>query len=530
MTGNSVNGTLSFVANRSTHTQTNQIQNNIIIGSTTTLTAASSSILYTNNIGGITVTNNASGSGAAVTNSANATYVSQNLFLGSTLTITATGSSDPGDTTGTAFVRESVGNQILGYLNGVNLPYVSTGSNALNATMIAGYGLGVTGSNSSFFSTLTDKLGGSAFFGRYNAQDGNRAQSAQTVFAIGTGTPTTRKTGFLIDSGSNSFFEGAVSISGSLLVNGIAVATGSFATTGSNTFTGVNTFNQRISVEGINILSGSSDTVYIGNRTSFNPATTGVPSEFSHTVMGINALLNFQLGDRNTVIGRSALQNMTTGSNNLAFGAFAGESFISGSGNFFVGTGAGSGVQYGTDNFFLGTAAGNQFRSGSSNIFLGQATGTQFVTGSGNLFIGRYGAKVADNVNDQFSVTYGDLQVSQKNLFYKSGSESDNLYLYGGLEVQNAITASSGLSVQGDVKLSKGSNKTCDIVSVNGSATISNSLVTANSIILVTTQNGVVGTDEYPAVVNAKGTGTFDIAHSYGGSLDVAYLIINPTT
>jgi hypothetical protein len=53
--------------------------------------------------------------------------------------------------------------------------------------------------------------------------------------------------------------------------------------------------------------------------------------------------------------------------------------------------------------------------------------------------------------------------------------------------------------------------------------------VTTNSIILVTTQNGVVGVDEYPAVVNAKGSGTFDIAHNYGGALDVAYLIINPT-
>ena len=52
---------------------------------------------------------------------------------------------------------------------------------------------------------------------------------------------------------------------------------------------------------------------------------------------------------------------------------------------------------------------------------------------------------------------------------------------------------------------------------------------TSNSIILVTTQNGVVGVDEYPAVVNAKGTGTFDIAHNYGGALNVAYLIINPT-
>jgi hypothetical protein len=239
MTGNSVNGTFAFVANRSLHTQGNTISNNIL--TTATLTAASSSITYTNNIGGITITNNASGSGAAVTNVANATYVSNNLFLGPSNTITATGSSDPGDTSGTAFVRESNFNQILGYLNGVNLPYAATGSNALNATMIAGVGLGVTGSNASFFSTGFE-YGGSAFFGRYNALDANRAQSAQTVFAIGTGNSTTRKTGFLIDSGSNTFIEGTLNVSGSTTMTGSLILSSSNAielqVIGNSVFTG----------------------------------------------------------------------------------------------------------------------------------------------------------------------------------------------------------------------------------------------------------------------------------------------------
>jgi hypothetical protein len=82
-------------------------------------------------------------------------------------------------------------------------------------------------------------------------------------------------------------------------------------------------------------------------------------------------------------------------------------------------------------------------------------------------------------------------------------------------------------NVTNELLLTRGSNKQSDIVSVNGSATISNSLVTSNSIILVTTQNGVVGTDEYPAVVTNKGAGTFDIQHNYSGNLDVGYLIIN---
>jgi len=215
MTGNSVNGTFSFIANRTLHKQTNQIQNNLMTA--TTLTAASSSIVYNNNIGGITVTNNASG--GLVANVADTLYVVNNLFVGSSNTITATGSQDTGDAQGMSFLRQVEQNQILGASNGVNLPYAPTGSNSLNQTMIAGYNLGVTGSNASSFSGLTQN-GGSAFFGRNNAQDGNRAQSAQTIFAIGTGDTTTRKTGFLIDSGSNTYVEGTLNVSGSTSLTG----------------------------------------------------------------------------------------------------------------------------------------------------------------------------------------------------------------------------------------------------------------------------------------------------------------------
>jgi len=205
-------------------------------------------------------------------------------------------------------------------------------------------------------------------------------------------------------------------------------------------------------------LTGSDTTnIYIGSRNSFNPATTGVPSEYSHTAIGFGALNNFSLGDRNTVIGRAALQSMATGSDNLAVGAFAGEGLQVGDKNFFVGTGAGSNLQIGSENFFLGQAAGNQFRSGSGNILIGSATGFQFVTGSGCLFFAGsgYGEKVADNVDNQFAVTYGK-SGNTIQLFYKSGSQSDNLYLYGGLEVQNTLTASAVLST-GNITIQSGS-------------------------------------------------------------------------
>jgi len=79
---------------------------------------------------------------------------------------------------------------------------------------------------------------GSVFAGRWNSIDGTKDMTAETVFAVGTGTSTSnRKTGFLIDSGSNTFVEGTLNVSGS------SSFTGSFVISGSTTLTGSITSN-----------------------------------------------------------------------------------------------------------------------------------------------------------------------------------------------------------------------------------------------------------------------------------------------
>jgi hypothetical protein len=238
---NSINGTLSFIANRSILTQNSQIINNVITSAT--LTAASSSILYANNIGNITITNSVSGSATSVSIGSNAISINANNFNGIGNAITAIGSADPGDTSGASYLRHFESNAMFGSQNGVNLPNAATGSNSLSATLIAGYGLGITGSNASTLTAFTGTNNGSAFFGRYNALDGNRAQSAQTIFAVGTGTSTSnRKTGFLIDSGSNTFIEGTLNVSGSTTMTGSLILSSSAAielqVIGNSVFTG----------------------------------------------------------------------------------------------------------------------------------------------------------------------------------------------------------------------------------------------------------------------------------------------------
>jgi hypothetical protein len=485
--------------------------NNLAVGSTN-LTSFSSSIQAVANIfNGNTFAVNNSYFGTSSTNAAQRLALSYNVFGGiNSSTLTTSGSNT---TAGAA--REVIGNTTNG--SGILLGAVLNGdSSNLYSTLIHGSNLTVTGS--SLHNTYANA--GSTFIGRNNSVNGTAARSGETVFAVGTGTNSAagRKTGFLIDSGSNTFVEGTLNVSGSTSFNGAVNITGSTSISGAVSVTGSLTTSDKIQAQGINIYTGSQQGIYIGDKNNFNPATTGVPSEYSHTVIGQGALNAFLLGDRNTVVGRAALKSMTTGSDNLAFGAFAGEGLISGSSNFFVGTGAGSGVERGSNNFFLGNAAGNQFRSGSGNLIIGPALGTQFVSGSGNLIIGQYGSKVVDNVDKQFSLTYGQTDGGRTNLFYKSGSESANLYLYGGLEIQN------------ELRLSRGSDKPSGIVSVGSSgATVTNSLVTTDSIILVTTQNSSVGGDEYPAVVGTKSAGSFTVSHNYGGTLEVGYLIINQT-
>jgi len=139
-------------------------------------------------------------------------------------------------------------------------------------TAIIGASLGVTGSNSMQLVAGIPSDWGSMFVGRNNAQDGGRAESAKNVFVVGTGIASNRKTGFLIDSGSNSFFEGTLNVSGatslngttnitgSLLVNGVAVVgvnTASFATTGSNSFNGNQTITGTLNVIGNSSFNGS---------------------------------------------------------------------------------------------------------------------------------------------------------------------------------------------------------------------------------------------------------------------------------
>jgi hypothetical protein len=214
-----IGANLSIIANRTNTTQQANITNSNLAGAVS-LVMASSSIDYGNNItagGTVTINNNSTGS-ARVTALNNAAWVNSNILGGNT-TITFSGSNDPNDAQDIDYNGGVVRSLIHG--SGINARVNTglTGSNTLAGTAIIGNSLTVSGSSQNPITNGGTNLG-SAFFGRYNALDGNRAKSAETVFAIGTGNSTTRKTGFLIDSGSNTFVEGTLNVSGSLSFTG----------------------------------------------------------------------------------------------------------------------------------------------------------------------------------------------------------------------------------------------------------------------------------------------------------------------
>ena len=144
-----------------------------------------------------------------------------NLVGGQSMQFYASGSN-----TTTTFNR-----QINNSFFGGNFCIVSASADGNNSsilgTIVYGNNLKVNG-NSPYNAGVGSAGYGSTFIGRFNAESGTRHFTAETIFAVGTGTTSgLRKTGFLIDSGSNTFVEGTLNVSGSTSFNGAVNITGS---------------------------------------------------------------------------------------------------------------------------------------------------------------------------------------------------------------------------------------------------------------------------------------------------------------
>ena len=217
ISNNIINGTLTFTDNTvfaPTLGSTGLLSNTNINGTVALNARASSSFSISNsNINNWTISSDADCS--AITTAAARTSV-----LGASALFGAVGNNILYSGSATGAVGKTL-QSVLMAGNNISAS-VGGGEQALQATAVLGNGLTVygTGILNSTNSTVGGQNNGSLFAGRWNVDTLPRAGNAETVFAIGTGTSGSagivRKTGFLIDSGSNIFAEGTFNMSGSI--------------------------------------------------------------------------------------------------------------------------------------------------------------------------------------------------------------------------------------------------------------------------------------------------------------------------
>lgn len=222
--GNILNGTVTATAFKTAFISSSAMSmTGNMIGGTLNPNADSSSISLANNTFQSSLTINNSYYNPSATGGGNSFGVSGgNGIFGSNHSIFVSGSN-----TSNSVGRQFISNFFSGVLISASANLNGNNSNII-ATSVMGHGLSITGSSALIQTTTpTENSFGSAFVGRWNALDGTKARTGETVFAVGTGTTTNRKTGFLIDSGSNTFVEGSLNVSGSTTLSGSLNVSGS---------------------------------------------------------------------------------------------------------------------------------------------------------------------------------------------------------------------------------------------------------------------------------------------------------------
>jgi hypothetical protein len=380
---------------------------------------------------------------------------------------------------------------------------------------------------------------------------------------------------------SNDISTSANIYAANLTGSGGNIDTGSFATTGSNTFigdqiiTGSVTTSADISVNSVTIGLGNgniSTNLAIGNGTLLANTTAlgniaigagalasqafsgngyntaigantlsllgsagGAAAQLNNNVIiGSNTATAMTVGTRNTIVGASAMQNANYTERNTGLGRGVLTS---------LGTSAGSGSKYntaighntlfaltsGSNNTFIhgGTpSSGEGITEGSKNIVMGMDSGLPSTMES-NTIIGRGIAGLTSPLSNNVILADGS-----GNIAFQKNSSSGVVRFPTGLEVTGSISIANGGS-SNQLLLPSGSNQQTGLATLDGgnpgTVTVSNSLVTANSIIMLTKQTNT-NTNAGPVVVSAKTNGSFTITTNHNGDTDiVAYMIINPS-
>jgi hypothetical protein len=186
---------------------------------------------------------------------------------------------------------------------------------------------------------------------------------------------------------------------------------------------------------------------------------------------------------------------------------------------FAVGTGTNAGLR--KTGFLIDSGSTTRISGSLSVQGTESITGSLVVSGSLNAVIVSGSMDIRHYIAGQPALILNAQALGQPGLDVK-----------GTTSMTGSLDISGSLRVTGNIQFASGSDTTMGTFVLNGAnpgtATVSNSLVTANSLIFLTKQtntnsgNGTVS-------VTSKGTGTFNVTSDHNGDADtVAYLIINP--
>jgi hypothetical protein len=238
----------------------------------------------------------------------------------------------------------------------------------------------------------------------------------------------------------------------------------------------------------------------------------------SQIAIGGGALEDTTLGNVNIAIGRSTMQKNTTGFGNVAVGANAMQNATGSNNNIVIGNAAMQNATSTEDNVAIGVST-MPATQGNKNTAIGRNSLGQDTTGQQNTAIG---------YNSGYGITTGNYNTL---IGSATGSAGWNnvIALSDGQGNIEAIYSGSVWSMNAPVNFTTGSNQQAGTAVLDGgnpgAVTVSNSLVTANSIIMLTKQTL---TNAHMVAVTAKSGGSFTITSNGNGDADtVGWFIIN---
>ena len=280
--------------------------------------------------------------------------------------------------------------------------------------------------------------------------------------------------------------------------------TGSLATTGTiNGLTLTRGVNNNNTALGVNVLQSA---VSGGNVAIGTNALIANTSGTDNVALGDNSLAANISGDRNMAIGSNTLDSNTTGTLNVAIGNATLAGLVGGSANIGIGFEALKSQTTGSNNVGIGSQVLNQNISGSGNIAFGAKAGYN-ETGNNNFYINNteYGSINADRSG---SLMWGKMDTTTAN---------QTLQINARTKFTNEVLFTTGSNQQAGTAVLDGGSP--------GTVTVSNSLVTANSIIMLTKQTL---TNAHMVAVTAKSASSFTITSNGNGDTDtVGWFIIN---